>query len=93
MAKMVFKAKIWPMQKGKGGVKRKKKAPVMPSGRRQSGLQGQLYLAVVLHTTNGAFINCESRGCSEAVKSAHEMMSGRLSCCFPVRSEKKAEFS
>lgn len=76
---VVFKAKIWPMQK-----QTKKKAAVMHVGRKQSGLQGQLYLTVVLETTNGAFMKWESRGCSEAVKSAHKMMSSRLSCCSPV---------
>lgn len=69
--------------------KGKKKAAVMHSGRSQSGLQGQLYLTVVHGTTNGAFISCESRGCSEAVKSALEMMSVRLSCCFTVKECKK----
>lgn len=61
----------------------------MYSDLRQSGLQSQLYLTVVLETTNGAFMNCVSRGCSEAVKSAHEMMSGRLSCCSTVKRLKK----
>lgn len=61
----------------------------MHVGRKQSGLQGQLYLTVVLETTNGAFIKWESRDCSEAVKSAHKMMSSRLSCCSPVKEWKK----
>lgn len=71
---VVFKAKIWyaEAKKKKKGKKRKKKTTVMHSGRRQSGLQGQLYLTVVRQTTNGAFISRESRGC----ESAHELMSG-----------------
>ena len=72
---MVFKAKIWSMQRQKKKKKQrkgKKKTTVMYSGRRQSGLQGQLYLTVVHQTTNGAFISRESRGC----ESAHELMSG-----------------
>lgn len=60
-------------------------AAVMHSHPGQSGLQGQLYLTVVLETTNGAFMNCVSRGRSEAVKSAHEMTSGRLSSCSAVK--------
>lgn len=71
-------------KKKKKGKKRGKKATVMHFGLRQSGLRGQLYLTVVLETTNGAFINCKSRGCSEAVQSAHEMMSSRLGCCSTV---------
>lgn len=94
---VVFKAKIWLMQKRTtttkkgGGEKREgKKAAVMHSDPGQSGLQGQLLdLTVVLETTNGAFMSCVSRGCSEAVKSAHEMMSGRLSCCSTVKRLKK----
>lgn len=54
---VVFKAKIWLMPK-----KKKKKATMMHAGGRQSGLPGQLCLTVVLETTNGAFINSESRG-------------------------------
>lgn len=73
----------WWYLKQKSGLyrnKQTKKAAVMHVGRKQSGLQGQLYLTVVLETTNGAFIKWESRGCSEAVKSAHKMMSSD----FPV---------
>lgn len=65
-----------------------KKAATMHSDGGQSRLQGQLYLTVV-PATNGAFMNCVSRGCSEAVKSAHEMMSGRFSCCSTVKRLKK----
>lgn len=43
------------------------------TGHGQSGPQGQLYLTVVLKTTNGAFMNFETKGCSGAVKSSpHE---------------------
>lgn len=48
-------------------------SPPMLTSHRQSGLQDQLYLTVVLKTTNGAFMNCETEGCSGAVKSSpHE---------------------
>lgn len=46
---------------------------LMLTGHRQSRPQDQLYLTVVLKTTNGAFMNCETKGCSGAVKSSrHE---------------------
>lgn len=59
---MVFKAKIWPMQRQKKKKERKgkKKTTVMYSGRRQSGLQGQSYLTVVRQATNGAFITARA---------------------------------
>lgn len=60
---VVFKAKIWPMQRQKKKKKErkgKKKTTVMYSGRRQSGLQGQSYLTVVRQATNGAFITARA---------------------------------
>lgn len=59
---VVFKAKIWPMQRQKKKKERKgkKKTTVMYSGRRQSGLQGQSYLTVVRQATNGAFITARA---------------------------------
>lgn len=76
-------------KKKKKGKKRKKKTTVMYSGRRQSGLQGQLYLTVVRQTTNGAFISRESRGC----ESAHNWWAADFPVVSQSRSEKKTGLS
>lgn len=62
-----------PLPKKKGKCWGRKPSALMLTGHRQSRPQDQLYLTVVLKTTNGAFMNCETKGCSGAVKSSrHE---------------------
>lgn len=82
---MVFNVKIWPMQGKKERKKKGKKAAVMHSACRQSGLQGQLYPTVVLETTNGAFINCKAMavgGCKVCTRNDEQP-----TCCCSTEKE------